>query len=260
MQWVIVVPVLDEAPALPGLLGELAACGQLARAVFADNGSRDGSPELVRAAGGRVVREPRRGYGFACLAGVGAARALGARVVVVMEGDGTDDPAEAARLAAPVLAGELDLIIGSRRRAARAGGMPLHQRAGNRVAAAALRALFGVRLPDNGPFRAVRLDLLDALAMERRPFAWTTEMTAKAALGGARIGWLDTGYRRRIGSSKIGGSLSGTLRASRDILLTLARLRLSSPLARRPSAAGTDAASPPGHPRDPSPSSGPGPQ
>jgi hypothetical protein len=250
---VIVVPVLDEAPALPGLLRELAASGLLARTVFADNGSRDGSPELVRAAAGRVVREPRRGYGFACLAGVREAHALGAHAVVCMEGDGTDDPAGAARLVAPVLAGELDLVIGSRRRAARAGGMPFHQRAGNRVAATALRVLFGVRLPDNGPFRAVRLDLLDALAMERRPFAWTTEMTAKAALAGARIGSLETGYRRRSGSSKIGGTLGGTLRASRDILLTLVRLRLAPPSIGRPPKTGVHAGAPVPHGRDPSP-------
>jgi hypothetical protein len=173
-----------------------------------------------------VIGEPRRGYGYACLAGARAAAARGVRAVVFMEGDGTDDPALVAGLVSPVLAGESDLVIGSRRRAARFGGMPLHQRLGNRVDAAALRLLYGLRLPDNGPFRAISSDLLQELHMEVRAFAWTTEMVVKARLRGARIAWHDTGYRRRIGSSKIGGSVSGTLRASRDILTTLVRLRL----------------------------------
>jgi glycosyltransferase involved in cell wall biosynthesis len=225
--YVIVVPMLDEAPALPSLLAELRAAGLLGHTLFVDNGSRDGSPDIVRAAGGRAIGEPRRGYGFACLAGVREAHAGGVRVAVFMECDGTDDPAQVAGLVAPVLAGDADLVVGSRRRAARGGGMPFHQRMGNHVAAAALRLLYGLRLPDDGPFRAVRIDMLQELHMEARAFAWTTEMVVKAHLRGARILWHDTGYRRRVGRSKIGGSVGGTLRASRDILVTLVRLRLS---------------------------------
>jgi glycosyltransferase involved in cell wall biosynthesis len=227
--YLIVVPILDEALALPGLLFELREAGQLGRTMFVDNGSRDGCADIVRAAGGSVVAEPRRGYGFACLAGVREATAAGVRVIVFMEGDGTDDPAQVRGLVAPVLAGDADLVIGSRRRAVRSGGMPLHQRLGNRAAAAALWVLYGLRLPDDGPFRAVRSDLLQELQMEARAFAWTTEMVVKAHLIGARISWLDTGYRRRVGSSKIGGSVNGTLRASRDIVVTLVRLRLRPP-------------------------------
>jgi glycosyltransferase involved in cell wall biosynthesis len=225
--YLIVAPMLDEAPALPGLLAELRAAGLLSHTLFVDNGSHDGSADIVRAAGGCAIGEPRRGYGFACLAGVREALVRGVAAVVFMECDGTDDPAQVAGLVAPVLAGDADLVIGSRRRAARGGGMPVHQRLGNHVAATALRLLYGLRLPDDGPFRAVRVDMLQELHMEARAFAWTTEMVVKAHLHGACILWHDTGYRRRVGSSKIGGSVGGTLRASRDILVTLVRLRLS---------------------------------
>jgi glycosyltransferase involved in cell wall biosynthesis len=253
--WRVVVPVLDEAVALPGLLAEMASLpGLLSRVVFVDNGSVDGSPGLIAAAGGRVVQEPRRGYGYACLAGAataaadlrGAATAAadlrgsppdrGRRrvtgnvpVVAFMEGDGTDDPAQLARLVGPVLSGDVDLVVGSRRRAvASSGGMPVHQRWGNRLTVILLRMLFDVRLPDNGPYRAIRLDLLEALSMEPRGFAWTTEMVVKAHVAGARITWVDTSFRSRAGRSKIAGSVRGTIGAFRGIFGTMLRLRVQT--------------------------------
>jgi glycosyltransferase involved in cell wall biosynthesis len=224
--WVVVVPVLDEAPALPMVLREVGAVpGLLERMVFVDNGSTDGSAGLIAAAGCTVIAELRRGYDFACAAGVAVARSRGARVVVFMEADGSDDPGDLPRLVGPVLAGDVDLMVGSRARAVRRdGGMPWHQRAGNAAIGGTLRVLFGLRLPDNGPFRAVDLVLLDGLAMQPRGFAWTTEMLVKTRLAGGRIAWTETGYRRRAGRSKIGGSLRGTLRAARDIEWTIARL------------------------------------
>ncbi|MBU2604119.1 MAG: glycosyltransferase family 2 protein [Actinobacteria bacterium] len=198
--WRIVLPVLNEAAALPALLGELATTPDLLRrAVFVDNGSSDGSAALITAAGGTVVFEAGCGYGLACLAGVAAAATQmeaatgrggeaatgrggdavtgsgGVRVVVFMEADGSDDPSDLPRLVAPVLAGNIDLLVGSRRRAVAAGApMAPHQRLGNLAAVAGMRLLFGIDLPDNGPFRAVRADLLDELQMEPRGYAWTT--------------------------------------------------------------------------------------
>ncbi len=163
----IVVPMLDEAEALPGLLAELRDLGLLERTVFVDNGSRDGGPDFVRAAGAELLHEPRRGYGYPCLTGARAAAARGARAVVFMEADGTDDPAQVPALVGPVLAGVADLVVGSRRQAVRgaaAGHMPWHQRRGNDWLAVSLRFWFGLRLSDDGPFRAVRLDLLRAAA------------------------------------------------------------------------------------------------
>jgi hypothetical protein len=148
---------------------------------------------------------------------------------VFLEGDGTDDPAQCRRLVEPVLAGVADLVIGSRRRAVRGaspGRMPLHQRLGNDWLAFTLWMLFGLRLSDDGPFRAVRTDLLQALRLEERAYAFPTEMAVKARLAGARIAVRDTRYRARAGRSKIAGTWRGSAAAVRDISSCLLRLRL----------------------------------
>ena len=223
------MPVLDEAEALPGLLTELRGLGLLERTLFVDNGSADGGPELIRAAGATLLSESRRGYGYPCLTGARAAAAAGARAVVFMEADGTDDPAQARYLVEPVLAGVADLVIGSRRRAVRGaatGRMPLHQRLGNDWLALSLWFFFGLRLSDDGPFRAVRTDLLEALRLEERAYAFPTEMAVKARLLGARIVIRDTRYRARAGASKIAGTWRGSALAVRDIFWCLLRLRL----------------------------------
>jgi glycosyltransferase involved in cell wall biosynthesis len=225
----IVVPVLDEAAALPALLAELRGLGLLGRTLFVDNGSSDGSPELIAAAGATLLREARRGYGYPCLTGAREAAARGARAVVFMEADGTDDPAQVRHLVGPILAGKADLVVGSRRLAvhgAAAGRMPLHQRLGNDWLAVNLFVFFGLRLSDDGPFRAVRLDLLERLRLEERAYAFPTEMVVKARLVGARIAVRDTRYRPRAGRSKIAGTWRGTLGAVRDIFWCLLRLRL----------------------------------
>ena len=253
--------MLDEAEALPALLAELRGLGLLGRAIFVDNGSSDGGPDLILAAGARLLREPRRGYGYPCLTGARAAAAAGARAVVFLEGDGTDDPSQLGHLVGPVLAGVADLVIGSRQRAVRGaatGHMPLHQRLGNVWLALSMRLLFGLRLSDDGPFRAVRTDLLERLRLEERAYAFPTEMAVKARLAGARIAVRDTHYRRRAGSSKIAGTWRGSAFAVRDITWCVLRLRLfgfrrcpgsqgcpvSAPLVSRPAAAGAGSSSP----------------
>lgn len=226
----IVVPVLDEAEALPALLAELRSLGLLERTIFVDNGSSDGGPELVLAAGATLLRERRRGYGYPCLTGARAAAAAGARAVVFLEADGTDDPAQCRLLVGPVLAGAADLVVGSRRSAVRglsAGRMPLHQRLGNVWLALDLRLFFGLRLSDDAPYRAVRVDLLESLRLEERAFAFPTELVVKAHLAGARIAVRDVRYRRRAGPSKIAGTWSGSAAAVRDISWCLLRLRLA---------------------------------
>jgi glycosyltransferase involved in cell wall biosynthesis len=240
------VPVLDEADALPALLAELQALDLLERTLFVDNGSMDRGPALIRAAGAALLQEPRRGYGYPCLTGARAAAAAGAEVVVFMEADGTDDPAQVRYLAGPVLAGVADLVIGERRAAvwphsraagrvpttasptAAVGRMPRHQRLGNDGLALGLRLLFALRLSDDGPYRAVRTDLLEALRLEERAYAFPTEMAVKAHLAGARIAVRDTRYRARAGSSKIAGTWRGSVLAVRDIVWCLSRLRMSA--------------------------------
>ena len=144
-----------------------------------------------------------------------------------MEADGTDDPAQVRFLVGPVLAGVADLVIGSRRRAVRGaatGRMPPHQRLGNDWLAFSLRLFFGLRLSDDGPFRAVRTDLLEQLRLEERAYAFPTEMAVKAHLAGARIAVRDTRYRSRAGHSKIAGTWRGSALAVRDIFWCLLRL------------------------------------
>lgn len=221
------MPVLDEAEALPALLAELQALGLLERTLLVDNGSADGGPDLIRAAGGTLLHEPRRGYGYPCLTGARAAAAAGARAVVFMEADGTDDPAQARYLAEPVLAGVADLVVGSRRRAVRgaaSGRMPLHQRLGNDWLAVSLWLVFGLHLSDDGPYRAVRTDLLEQLRLEERAYAFPTEMAVKARLTGARIAVRNVRYRPRAGESKIAGTWRGSALAVRDIFWCLLRL------------------------------------
>jgi glycosyltransferase involved in cell wall biosynthesis len=246
------VPVLDEAEALPALLAELRGLGLLERTLFVDNGSSDGSPDLVRAAGARLLHESRRGYGYPCLTGARAAAAAGARAVVFLEADGTDDPGQARWLVEPVLAGVADLVIGSRRRAVRGastGRMPLHQRLGNDCLALSLWVFFGLRLSDDGPYRAVRLDLLESLRLEERAYAFPTEMAVKARLAGAPIVVRNTRYRRRAGSSKIAGTWRGSAGAVRDIFWCLLRLGLlgfrpGRPPLSRPAASGAGSSVP----------------
>ena len=152
--------------------------------IFVDNGSTDDGPAQIERAGAVLLREPRRGYGYPCLTGARAALERGAEAVVFMEADGTDDPVQVRLLAAPVLCGRTDLVIGSRRAAVRGrqGEMPLHQRLGNDSLALTLRILFGLRLSDDGPFRAVSAALLERLALEDRAYAFPTEMAVKARL------------------------------------------------------------------------------
>jgi hypothetical protein len=211
------------------LLAELRDLRLLDRTLCVDNGSRDGGPGFVWAAGAELLREPRRGYGYPCLTGARAAAARGACAVVFMEADGTDDPAQVPALVGPVLAGVADLVVGSRRQAVRgasAGHMPWHQRRGNDWLAMSLWFWFGLRLSDDGPFRAVRVDLLERMRLEERAYAFPTEMVVKARLLHARIAVRDTSYRPRAGRSKIAGTWRGTLGAVWDIFWCLFRLRL----------------------------------
>jgi glycosyltransferase involved in cell wall biosynthesis len=231
LDFLIVVPVLNEAAALPALLAELRVLGLLERTLFVDNGSSDGGPELILAAGGESLREPRKGYGYPCLRGAHEARARGAFAVVFMEADGTDDPAQVRHLVGPVLAGAADLVLGSRRQAVlgrSAGRMPLHQRLGNAWLGFSLRQFFGMRLSDDSPFRAVRMGLLDALTLEERAYAFPTEMAVKAWLNGARVVSREVRYRRRSGASKIAGSWRASFGAVRDITWCLVRLRIGA--------------------------------
>jgi glycosyltransferase involved in cell wall biosynthesis len=209
----VVLPVLDEAEALPGVLE---AMPPGFRPLVVDNGSSDGSGELAAALGARVVHEPRRGFGAACFAGLTAA---GTDVVCFMDCDGSLDPADLEAVTEPVLNGVADLSLGARRPERNA--FPLHARVANRALSLELRRRTGAPLTDLGPMRAARREPLLALGIRDRRFGWPLEMVLRAAAAGWRIDEVEVGYRPRVGRSKVTGTAIGTLRAVRDMAAAL---------------------------------------
>lgn len=205
----VILPVLDERAALPGVL---AAMPTGYRPIVVDNGSTDGSGELARSLGAEVIDEPRRGYGAACHAGFEAATS---ELVCVMDCDGSLDPGELPAVVAPVLANRLDLCLG--RRVADRGAWPLHARLANRALAAELRRRTGAPLTDLGPVRACRREQLLGLGIEDRRFGYPLETVLRAAQAGWRIGEVPVRYAERAGRSKVTGTVRGTARAVKDM-------------------------------------------
>jgi glycosyltransferase involved in cell wall biosynthesis len=223
----VLIPALDEEPALPGVLAAIPNAGpgwRLRSVVVVDNGSRDRTADVARAAGAMVVAEPRRGYGAACLAHL---RLRPPDVVAFLDADQSDDPGGLPLLIAPIVAGKADLVVGSRALGEREpGSLTLAQAFGNRLAAALLRLLFGLRATDLGPFRAIRWPALESLGMRDRDYGWTVEMQARAARAGLAVAEIPVRYCRRLGRSKISGTVRGVLGAGWKILATIARVRL----------------------------------
>ncbi len=219
----LIIPALNEAACIGPLLAELPP-GVAAEVVVVDNGSTDDTAGEARRAGARVVQEPRRGYGYACAAGVAA---TSAPLVAFMDGDGSFLPTELPLLVAPLRQRQADLVVGSRMRGGMASGaMPLHQRLGNQLIAALLRRRYGLPITDLGPFRAIRRQLLENLQMQERTYGWPVEMLIKAAQCQARVVELPVTYRPRLGGhSKVGGNPIGTVRATYRIFQVLARYR-----------------------------------
>lgn len=228
----VVVPALDEERSLPRVLADLPRV-RLRRIVVVDNGSSDGTARVAREGGATVVAEPRRGYGAACLAGLDRLRRDPGgppEVVVFLDADYSDRPAELDRVVAPILEGRADLVIGSRTLGPREPGALLPQaRFGNALATTLIRLLYGVRFSDLGPFRAIRWDALERIDMRDRDFGWTVEMQVKAARLGVRTTEVPVSYHRRIGTSKITGTLAGSARAGWKILYTIGKWAVRSP-------------------------------
>ena len=217
-----VIPAWNEAEAIALVLDALPR-PLVRRIVVCDNGSTDGTAEIARAHGAVVVHEPRRGYGAACLRALAALQADPPDVVLFLDADMSDDPAEAAQILEPILTGRADLVIGSRTLGEREpGALTPQARFGNWLATRLLLALYGARFTDLGPFRAIRFRSLLDLGMRDRDFGWTVEMQIKAARAGLRTAEVPARYRRRIGRSKISGTVSGSVRAGIKILGTIA--------------------------------------
>lgn len=220
----VVIPALNEEASLPLVLADLPG-SLLRQVVVGDNGSTDGTARVARAAGAVVVDAPRRGYGSACLAALDHLRRTGPPdIVVFVDADYSDHPEELPRLVEPILAGEADVVIGSRVLGKREPGALLPQaRAGNLVACLMIRLLYGHRYTDLGPFRAARWEALERVGMSDPNFGWTAELQVKALRHGLRVTEVPVSYRRRVGVSKITGTVSGTVRAGYKILWTVLR-------------------------------------
>ena len=223
----VIIPVHDEENALPFVLRAVPR-DLVEEIVVVDNGSRDRSAAVARAGGATVLEEARLGYGAACLRGIDHLRLKRPDVVVFLDGDGSDDPAEIPGLVQPILRGGCDLVIGARVAGRREIGAMLPQaRLGNRIATLLIRLLYGARFTDLGPFRAIRFDRLLDLGMQDRGCGWTVEMQVRAALRRLRCVEVPVSCgRRRGGRSKITGTLRGTLRAGWSILWTIFRTRV----------------------------------
>ena len=217
----VVIPAHNEEASLPLVLRAIPGdC--VDEVIVCDNGSTDGTAAVARAGGARVVHEPRMGYGRACLAAL-AALSDESEIVVFLDADFSDHPEELPRLVDPILERKAELVIGSRTRGCREPGALLPQaRFGNLFACWLLRRLFGASFTDLGPFRAISRSALNRIDMRDPTFGWTVEMQAKAAALGIPCTEEPVSYRRRVGVSKITGTVKGTFLAGVKILSTIA--------------------------------------
>jgi glycosyltransferase involved in cell wall biosynthesis len=221
----VVIPALNEEKSLPLVLAEIPRAW-VDEVIVVDNGSEDRTAAVAERLGATVVREPRRGYGSACLAGLRYLEASPAELVVFLDADYSDSPGELPSLVQPILDGAADFVLGSRTLGlAEKGAVAPQARWGNALATTLMRWLYGHRYTDMGPFRAIRADRLAQLEMRDRNYGWNMEMQVKAIEHGLRILEVPVRYKRRIGVSKISGTVRGTLAAGYKILYTLFRLR-----------------------------------
>jgi glycosyltransferase involved in cell wall biosynthesis len=217
----VVIPTLNEAQAIERVLADLPS-NLVSEVIVVDSNSNDGTPDIAAKMGARVIQEPRRGYGRACLTGFASTE--NPDVVVFLDGDYSDRPSELPILLTPIIEGRADITLGSRLHERNsADALPWHQVFGNRLAAGLIRLLYGVNITDLGPFRAARADALHALALEETTYGWAVEMILKGVLGGFRVVEVPVSYYPRIGKSKISGTLKGTLGAGWFILSLIVR-------------------------------------
>jgi glycosyltransferase involved in cell wall biosynthesis len=217
----VVIPTHNEAQSIGRVLADLPA-DIVTEVLVVDSNSTDGTPEIAAKMGARVLHEPRRGYGRACLTGF--ANTQNPDVVVFLDGDYSDRPSELPILLAPIIEGRADITLGSRLGGkSHPGALPWHQAFGNRLAAGLIRLLYDVKVSDLGPFRAARADVLRALALREATYGWAVEMIVKGAIAGFRIVEVSVSYYPRIGKSKISGTVKGTVGAAWFILSRIVR-------------------------------------
>ena len=220
----VIIPTHNEAQAIGRVLADL-PFNLVNEVIVVDSNSTDGTPDIAERMGARVVKEPRRGYGRACLTGLENANSPD--LVVFLDGDYSDRPSELPALLAPIIEDRADIVLGSRLSGTgNPGALPWHQSFGNRLAAGLIRLLYGVEISDLGPFRAGRASVLRGLALEETTYGWAVEMIVKGAIAKFRIVEVPVSYHLRIGKSKISGTVKGTLGAAWFILSRIVRYYL----------------------------------
>ncbi len=222
----VIIPALNEERSIGKVIAAIP--DWVDEIIVADNGSTDKTAEIARANEARVVYEPRRGYGSACLAGLATLNTPD--VIVFLDGDFSDHPDEMFWLVDPITRGETDMVIGSRVLGhAETGALTPQARFGNWLACTLIRLFWGVEYSDLGPFRAIRSTALEQLNMSDPDYGWTVEMQIKAARDGIRAREVPVSYRRRIGQSKVSGTVRGVIGAGWKILYTIFRAAMTMP-------------------------------
>ena len=217
----VIIPALNEENSIAQVIGEIPEW--VDRVLVADNGSTDRTAEVALSVGGEVVDAPERGYGSACLAGIAEA-GEGTDILIFVDGDLADYPDRMATLVDPIVHQQVEMVIGSRvLGGAEPGALTVAQRFGNSFACFLIRLFWGVRHTDLGPFRAITREALERLDMQDRNFGWTVEMQVKAAQYGMKVVEVPVPYRRRIGVSKISGTIRGTVAAGTKIIWVILR-------------------------------------
>ena len=222
------IPALNEEEALGHVIQDLKRTGYRTEIIVCDNGSTDQTVKIAKQHMAKVVQQPIRGYGAACLKAI-AAMSKESDVVVFIDADYSDDPSELPMLVQPIIDNKADFVIGTRNKdKASSKSIPIQARLGNKLAVSLVALFWGTRYQDLGPFRAIKKDKLLEMNMHDIGMGWTIEMQIKAVINGLRIKEIPVSYRPRIGSSKISGTISGSIAAGYGIIKTILRYRLTT--------------------------------